>query len=117
MPPNVMHRNQRHAERRADLGYRDLCRYRVDRVDNVIEGCKVKCVDVVGQNEIAACYYSELGVYVKQALCYNVYLVATYGALQRAELTVYIADADGVGAYSGSFCTAGATSATILAEM
>ena len=28
-----------------------------------------------------------------------------------------VADADGVGAYSGSFCTAGATSATILAEM
>ena len=28
-----------------------------------------------------------------------------------------VADADGVGAYSGSYCTAGATSATILAEM
>ena len=28
-----------------------------------------------------------------------------------------VADADGVSAYSGSFCTAGATSATILAEM
>ena len=27
------------------------------------------------------------------------------------------ADADGIGAYSGSYCAAGATSATILAEM
>jgi hypothetical protein len=26
------------------------------------------------------------------------------------------ADADGIGAYTGEFCTAGATSATILAE-